>query len=85
MADSQHIEEIRTRFNSGEKLKFLFFWGHQPGKNGIWGSKPKPAEFSDSQKLPRQNGFQVNRVALASEWGCTPEPPKFPPHGYLII
>ena len=39
-----------------------------------WGSKPKPAEFSDSQKLLRQNGFQVNWVALASNWESRDKP-----------
>jgi chromosome condensin MukBEF MukE localization factor len=35
MDDTQLVEELRSRFNAGEKLKYVFFWGHQPGKNGI--------------------------------------------------
>jgi len=35
MDDSQLVEDLRSRFNAGEKLKFVFFWGHQPGKNGV--------------------------------------------------
>ncbi len=35
MIDSQLVEDLKTRFNRGENLKYLFFWGHQPGKNGI--------------------------------------------------
>lgn len=30
-------ENIQTRFNQGEALKFLFFWGHQPNKDGSVG------------------------------------------------
>ena len=25
---------IQTRFNHGEPMKFLFFWGYQPNKDG---------------------------------------------------
>lgn len=35
MSDSQYLEELRSRFNRGLKLKYLFFWGHRPGKSGI--------------------------------------------------
>jgi ribA/ribD-fused uncharacterized protein len=28
MQDTQHIEQLRQRFNAGEKLKYVFFWGH---------------------------------------------------------
>jgi len=36
--DSQYLEDLRNRFNAGDKLKCVFFWGHQPGKNGITAS-----------------------------------------------
>jgi ribA/ribD-fused uncharacterized protein len=36
--DSQFLEDIRHRFNAGERLKYVFFWGHQPGKNGVTAS-----------------------------------------------
>lgn len=36
--DTQFVENLRARFNSGEKLKYIFFWGHQPGKNGVTAS-----------------------------------------------
>ncbi len=29
-----NINELKTRYNSGEKLKFLFFWGHKPEADG---------------------------------------------------
>lgn len=35
MNDSQLLEDLRSRFNAGEKLKFVFFWGHQPGRQGV--------------------------------------------------
>jgi ribA/ribD-fused uncharacterized protein len=35
MDDTQHLEELRSRFSSGEKLDYLFFWGHQPMQHGI--------------------------------------------------
>ena len=28
------MEKLRKEYNAGEKLKFLFFWGHQPSKDG---------------------------------------------------
>ena len=27
--DDHHLNALRARFNSGEKLKYVFFWGHQ--------------------------------------------------------
>lgn len=38
MDDSQLLQSLRSRFNSGEKMKFLFFWGHQPAKCGVTAS-----------------------------------------------
>jgi ribA/ribD-fused uncharacterized protein len=38
MNDTQLVENLRFRFNSGEKLKYVFFWGHQPSKSGITSS-----------------------------------------------
>lgn len=35
MPDSEHIEALKARIESGERLKYIFFWGHQPGRNGI--------------------------------------------------
>ncbi|MBX7228444.1 MAG: NADAR family protein [Burkholderiaceae bacterium] len=38
MDDKYHVEELRARFNSGERLKFVFFWGHQPATSGVTAS-----------------------------------------------
>jgi ribA/ribD-fused uncharacterized protein len=35
MRDSEFLAELRSRFNAGEKFRYLFFWGHQPAKSGI--------------------------------------------------
>jgi len=35
MSDAQHLEALRVRFNAGEALDFLFFWGHRPGRTGL--------------------------------------------------
>ncbi|MFG6488159.1 hypothetical protein ACG04R_15850 [Roseateles sp. BYS78W] len=45
MDDSQLVDDLRSRFNAGEKLKFVFFWGHQSGKNGV-----TAASFSQQSK-----------------------------------
>lgn len=33
--DTHHVEDLRSRFNAGEKMKYVFFWGHQKSKSGI--------------------------------------------------
>jgi hypothetical protein len=33
--DDQHLAELRARFNGGEPLKYVFFWGHQPPEHGV--------------------------------------------------
>jgi hypothetical protein len=36
--DIQFLEDLRSRYNAGEKMKYVFFWGHQPGKVGVTAS-----------------------------------------------
>ena len=38
MDDTRFLEALRRRHRAGEPLKYLFFWGHQPGKSGITAS-----------------------------------------------
>jgi hypothetical protein len=38
MDDTQFLEDLRQRHRAGESLKYVFFWGHQPGKAGITSS-----------------------------------------------
>jgi ribA/ribD-fused uncharacterized protein len=33
--DDQHLAQLRARFNGGEPLNYLFFWGHQPPEHGV--------------------------------------------------
>jgi ribA/ribD-fused uncharacterized protein len=35
MRDDQYVEQLRTRFNSGRSMKFMFFWGHQRPGSGV--------------------------------------------------
>jgi ribA/ribD-fused uncharacterized protein len=32
--EPQSFDELRDRFNRGERFKFLHFWGHQPARGG---------------------------------------------------
>lgn len=38
MGDRQFLEDLRCRYISGEKLKYVFFWGHQSNGSGITAS-----------------------------------------------
>ncbi|MDR2012476.1 MAG: NADAR family protein [Rhodanobacter sp.] len=38
MQDTQFVENLRGKFNSGKKLKFIFFWGHQKNKDIVTSS-----------------------------------------------
>ena len=33
--DTQFLHQLRMRFDQGERLKYVFFWGHQPGRAGL--------------------------------------------------
>lgn len=35
MRDEHLLSSLRDRFNTGEKMKFMFFWGHQQKANEI--------------------------------------------------
>jgi ribA/ribD-fused uncharacterized protein len=38
VGDARFLEELRSRFNAGDRPQFVFFWGHQSSKNGITAS-----------------------------------------------
>lgn len=38
MDDSQLLADLRSRFNAGEAMKFVHFWGHQPSRAGVGAS-----------------------------------------------
>lgn len=33
--DSQYVEDLVRRYKAGEKLEYVFFWGHQASKKGV--------------------------------------------------
>jgi ribA/ribD-fused uncharacterized protein len=33
--DSKYLEDLRSRFNAGEELNYVFFWGHQRSRHGV--------------------------------------------------
>lgn len=37
-ADACHLEALRDRYNAGEPLKFVHFWGHRPPRGGVGAS-----------------------------------------------
>jgi ribA/ribD-fused uncharacterized protein len=36
--DAKFLQELRERFNAGERLEYVFFWGHQPSGEGVTAS-----------------------------------------------
>ncbi|MFT3963643.1 NADAR family protein [Propionivibrio sp.] len=36
--DTRLLEYLRRRFNAGEKMEYVFFWGHQASKSGVTAS-----------------------------------------------
>ncbi len=67
MDDTQLVADLRFRFNTGEKLKYVFFWGHQPDKNGITAScfsQWYGAPFViDGQRYPTAEHFMMAEKA----------------------
>ena len=67
MRDSQFLEDIRSRFNAGERLKYVFFWGHQGGKSGVTAScfsQWYGAPFViDGQRYPTAEHFMMAEKA----------------------
>ncbi|MEO5624996.1 MAG: NADAR family protein [Dokdonella sp.] len=35
MQDAHYLDDLRSRFNAGEEIEFVYFWGDEPGKNGV--------------------------------------------------
>ncbi|ASF48282.1 NADAR family protein [Methylovulum psychrotolerans] len=35
MYDDRYIDQLRLRFNSGEPLQYVFFWGHRQPRGGV--------------------------------------------------
>lgn len=67
VTDMQFLEALRSRFNAGEKMKYVFFWGHQAGKTGVsascfsqWYSAPFVVE---GQRYPTAEHFMMAEKA----------------------
>lgn len=68
MIDEELVNDLRALFNAGERLEFLFFWGHQPGKNGLtvscfsqWYDAPFVV---DGERYPTAEHFMMAEKAL---------------------
>ena len=65
--DAQFLDDLRSRFNGGERLKYVFFWGHHPGKNGVDAScfsQWYDASFVvDDQRYPTAEHFMMAEKA----------------------
>lgn len=71
MHDTQLLEDLRYRFNHGERLKFVFFWGHQHSKGGVtascfsqWYGAPFVV---DGQRYPTAEHFMMAEKAALFE------------------
>ena len=67
MRDAQFLEDLRARVNAGEKLEYLFFWGHQRPKDGVtascfsqWYGAPFVV---DDQRYPTAEHFMMAEKA----------------------
>lgn len=67
LCDEQFVADLRSRFNAGETLKYVFFWGHQPRRNGVsascfsqWYSAPFVV---DGQRYPTAEHFMMAEKA----------------------
>lgn len=38
MQDNQWLDALQARWNAGERPGMVFFWGHQPGRDGVTAS-----------------------------------------------
>ena len=67
MHDTQLLEDLRARFNRGERLKYVFFFGHQHNKVGVtaacfsqWYGAPFVV---DGQRYPTAEHFMMAEKA----------------------
>jgi ribA/ribD-fused uncharacterized protein len=67
MSDAQFLEHLRSRFNAGAKLDYVFFWGHQRPRSGVtascfsqWYGAPFVV---DGQRYPTAEHFMMAEKA----------------------
>ncbi|WMD18173.1 NADAR family protein [Achromobacter seleniivolatilans] len=67
MTDTRFLDELRRRYNTGAKLKYVYFWGHQASKHGVTAScfsqwYGAPFEV-DSQRYPSAEHYMMAEKA----------------------
>jgi ribA/ribD-fused uncharacterized protein len=66
-SDTHFLEDLRARFNAGETMKYVFFWGHQVSKSGVTAScfsQWYEAPFViDGQRYPTAEHFMMAEKA----------------------
>jgi ribA/ribD-fused uncharacterized protein len=66
-SDTRHVEHLRSRFNAGETLKFIFFWGHKTSRNEVTAtcfSQWYEAPFVvDGERYPTAEHFMMAQKA----------------------
>ena len=69
--DARFLEDLRSRFNAGESLEFVFFWGHQASRNGVTASCfsqwYKTPFVVDGQRYPTAEHFMMAEKAALFE------------------
>jgi len=67
MQDSQYLDDLRARCSAGERPKYLFFWGHREGRQGVTSScfsQWYGAPFSvDGRRYPTAEHFMMAEKA----------------------
>lgn len=65
--DTKHLESLRSRFNTGETLKFVFFWGHKSTRKEVTAtcfSQWYEAPFTvDGERYPTAEHFMMAQKA----------------------
>lgn len=69
MDDTPPLEELRSRYNRGEKLEYVFFWGHEPNLHGINDSclsqwYASPFEIDGRRYLTSEHFMMAEKAAL---------------------
>ncbi len=69
MNDTTHLADLRARFNGGEQLDYVFFWGHEPSLCGIndaclsqW--YESPFEIDGHRYLTAEHFMMAEKAAL---------------------
>lgn len=69
MDDTQFLEDLRRRHQGGESFKYVYFWGHQPGRNGLTAScfsqwYEAPFEVAGERYATAEHFMMAEKAAL---------------------